>query len=188
MCILLVVGIDVYVGRHLGSQLAELENAIERMMECDFVSFFMEGLKMKLNSKERVSEEDEQATEVRIRTVAVCINCMYLVLCIVQVFPVHAVFLPELKMLSISMLGLNNLSIYVPVTLVYFYKQLCILSTMLCVCVHTFMSVCLSVCGCMCACKYTIAAGEDDCCCSWSLEAEEGTFYVFRQRRINSLY
>jgi len=113
------------------------------------VSFFMEGLKMKLNSKERVSEEDEQATEVRIITVAVCINCMYLVLCIVQVFPVHAVFLSELKMLSISMLGLNNLSIYVPVTLVYFYKQLCILSTMLCVCMHTFVSVCLSVCVCL---------------------------------------
>jgi len=51
------------IGRHLGSQLAELENAIERMMECDFVSFFMEGLKMKLN---KVSGEDEQATEVRI--------------------------------------------------------------------------------------------------------------------------
>ena len=53
------------VCRHLGSQLAELENAIEKMMECDFVSFYMEGLKMKLNSQEKMSGEDEQATEVR---------------------------------------------------------------------------------------------------------------------------
>ena len=34
-------------------------------MECDFVSFYMEGLKMKLNSQEKMSGEDEQATEVR---------------------------------------------------------------------------------------------------------------------------
>ena len=71
--------------------MAELENAIERMMECDFVSFFMEGLKTKLNSKEKVSGEDEQTTEVRIRSVTVYINCTYFVLCIVQVFIAYIV-------------------------------------------------------------------------------------------------
>ena len=76
--------------RHLGSQLAELENAIEKMMECDFVRFFMEGLKMKLNSQEKISGEDKQTTEVRKKVFSVCIvPCsMYMqtyVVCIVCV-------------------------------------------------------------------------------------------------------
>jgi len=60
--------------RHLGSQLAELENAIERMMECDFVSFLMEGLKQRLGSQERLSDQDEQTTEV-------C-ACAYMCMCV----------------------------------------------------------------------------------------------------------
>ena len=59
----------MYHFRHLGSQLAEIKIAIERMMESDFVTFLMEGLKQRLGSQERSCDQDEQTTEV-------CVVCM----------------------------------------------------------------------------------------------------------------
>ena len=61
---------DVYIFflsyniRHLGSELVEIENAIERMMENDFVNFLMEGVKQRVGSQEKLSDQDEQTTEV----------------------------------------------------------------------------------------------------------------------------
>ena len=77
--------------RHLGSQLAELENAIERMMQCDFVSFLMQGLKQRLGSQERLSDQDEQTTEVCVR-VCVCVcACVHMtrVVCMCVCVYVH---------------------------------------------------------------------------------------------------
>ena len=62
----------MYHFRHLGSQLAEIKIAIERMMESDFVTFLMEGLKQRLGSQERSSDQDEQTTEVCVLFVCVC--------------------------------------------------------------------------------------------------------------------
>ena len=62
----------MYHFRHLGSQLAEIKIAIERMMESDFVTFLMEGLKQRLGSQERSSDQDEQTTEVCVVCVRVC--------------------------------------------------------------------------------------------------------------------
>lgn len=53
----------VHALRHLGSQLAELEKAIEKMMEADFVRFCLEDIKQRLELESESSEGIE--SEVR---------------------------------------------------------------------------------------------------------------------------
>ena len=116
--------------------------------------------------------------------------------------------------LILWILGLSTILMYLPVRIICNFTlgiEGCFLDSqvqfVVCAIVHTaYYVVCMRVCMHMYTCvrtyfcgskptyimlslcKYAVTAGEDDCCCSWPLKAEEGTFHVCRQRRINSLH
>ena len=50
--------------RHLNSQLIELENAIERMMESDFVHFTIEDIQSRIKNPSNEGAGEEAETEV----------------------------------------------------------------------------------------------------------------------------
>ena len=60
--------------RHLGSQLAELERVIERMMEADFVSFAMEDIQQRLQSASEAAPSNPERTDSEVG----CTRCSLL--------------------------------------------------------------------------------------------------------------
>ena len=71
------MSLSVCLSRHLGSQLAEMERAIEKMMEADLVDFAMEdiGLRVKAFSNPSLNS-DVTASEVQCYTILCSITTM----------------------------------------------------------------------------------------------------------------
>ena len=59
--------------RHLGSQLAEMENVIERMMEADLVDYAVQDIRNRLEVSQLAAMPEERATESEVLCLKICI-------------------------------------------------------------------------------------------------------------------
>ena len=53
--------------RHLGSQLSEMENVIEKMMEADLVDFAVQDIRYRLEVNQHMSVSEEGTSESEVR-------------------------------------------------------------------------------------------------------------------------